>query len=534
MKHPALTRVFSVALAVLCLVLLLTGAVCIGKTLSARQSDIDEAAVLSDRTADYRTVTEALTGRMSYTEAKQELDERQAQHDKKASEHKTELATYTATKGGINAGSSALSQAQSAMNQGQAQYDAAEAEFQRQSAAFEEGYQQYLAGKQELEQGWAQYNTLSSIISAAHSQLGNLKNMGEILDSDDENARLELTLAAYDGALSAYDQAMEILNNLVLQGTLTQEQLQQLSAAIAGVTGMTPEAIRASVQNARDSLAQGGEGIAISDAEFQLIKTAYSANRALITQVIEAIDGKVNEYDATLKESYAKLTAAQQQLDQAETAMAAGKSAIEEGAAALAQVKAQLEQGQTALDEGWEQIWYQLAKLTEQKEKLKLEKQELEDDAAELETLGLSVDQQKELEQQEVSLRVKLMSRDGVAQRVDGGMELINASEEYQTEFLTQSRQAFILRLCACILMLLSAAAGFAGIPAAYEKCRSRLMLILPPALCLGFAAAAELILELMGRGSSYSALAVIVFAALQLLTVIPRQKPKKIAEASI
>ena len=73
--------------------------------------------------------------------------------------------------------------------------------------------------------------------------------------------------------------------------------------------------------------------------------------------------------------------------------------------------------------------------------------------------------------------------------------------------------------------MILGALAGFIGIPAAFEKTKSRFWLIAPVLLCFGCAVGAEIQCRMLGRGDSYSALAAAVFAAIQLALVIPKEK---------
>ena len=74
-------------------------------------------------------------------------------------------------------------------------------------------------------------------------------------------------------------------------------------------------------------------------------------------------------------------------------------------------------------------------------------------------------------------------------------------------------------------LMILGGIAGFLGIPAAFEKTKSRFRLIAPVLFCLCFAVGAEVLCRMLGRGDSYSALAAAFFAVLQLALVVPGKK---------
>ena len=151
MKHPALTRVFSIVLVVLCLAMLLVGIAGNRAAAVDRQKGLDSVALLEQRMEDYRTVTLALEGQISYAEASAELDARQTQHNEDSAQHKTDLATYTATRSGLNEGIKALDEAEAALSEGREQYEAGLREFEVQEAAFWAGYNQFVEGKHQLE-----------------------------------------------------------------------------------------------------------------------------------------------------------------------------------------------------------------------------------------------------------------------------------------------------------------------------------------------------------------------------------------------
>ena len=154
-----------------------------------------------------------------------------------------------------------------------------------------------------------------------------------------------------------------------------------------------------------------------------------------------------------------------------------------------------------------------------------IHREKLDREADELAEKSSRAEELKELERQETSVRVMLLERDAIRDRVDGGMDLLDAADEAAGCLLQQLKERFTGRILVAGLMVLGGAAGFAGIPAAFERKKSRLWLIAPVALCLGFAAAVEILCRLLGRGDSYSALGVTVFALIQLALVIPKKK---------
>ena len=136
-----------------------------------------------------------------------------------------------------------------------------------------------------------------------------------------------------------------------------------------------------------------------------------------------------------------------------------------------------------------------------------------------------ALERQRQLEQRETSLRLILLEREGIQQRVDDGMELLPAAKDCAETLQQDSERMTKGRLWVSGLMIFGAVCGFAGIRAAFEKTKKRFWLLAPPILCLGSAIGAEFICRSLGRGDSYSALAVAIFAALLLCVAAPRKK---------
>ena len=152
MKHPALTRLFAVVLAVLCLTMLLAGLGSILGALRDRDGAMADYGRLTGRIEEYEQVLSELEGRVSFREGDQAFREAQEEHDDQAAQHRMDLAVYTATRGGLRAGAAALDEAENAFQQGMAQYYAGVALFEEQERAFWEGYEQFQAGKRQLEE----------------------------------------------------------------------------------------------------------------------------------------------------------------------------------------------------------------------------------------------------------------------------------------------------------------------------------------------------------------------------------------------
>lgn len=557
MKHPALTRLLSVLLAALCVTMLLAGLGSIAGAMRGRDSAMADYGRLTGRIEEYEQILSELDGQISYREANLAFTEQREQHDEQATQHRMDLAIYTATRGGLQAGSAALDEAEEAFAKGVAQYYAGIALFEEQEKAFWEGYDQFQAGKQQMAEARKTLELAQTALSALRGQLEQSRALAAILESEDENARRELTVTAYDSLLQSLDQAVGLYEQLKERGGISAEELQQLTEMLAqqsdanlaelldGIewqdisaetltelensiveaTGMTIPEIRAQIQQQRDAAADMDADEPISEEQFALLQAGYQQSRALLQAVDEAMEQKLSEYEEKLGEAQAQMDAAQAQMDALDAVMEQGKTMMEQARAALDMAGGQIWMGQQGLADGRRQIEEQNEELARQEEELRREKDELDAEAAVLEEESDALEQQRQLEQRETSLRLLLLEREGIQKRVDDGMELLPAAKDCAEALLQDTERMTKGRLWVSGLMIFGAICGFAGIPAAFEKTGKRFWLLAPPILCLGCALGAELICRDLGRGDSYSALAVAVFALLLLCVAAPRKK---------
>ncbi len=559
MKHPALTRIFSLILAVLCLTMLGAGLGLTRNAIRTRASDRSGWQRLTDRVEEYRRVHDALEGRLSYDETNSALQEELEQHQKAASQHRVDLALYTATKSGLQTGSAALLQAESAFWSGKLQYQEGVKLFEEQEKAFWEGYEQFQNGKQQLEAGRKTMDLAEAALSGLRAQLDQSRGLAAILESEDENARQEITVAAYDSMLQALDSSVQLYDMLKDQGGISPEQmrllaqllaeksdvdmsvfldavtwegisaedLQQLEDLVIASTGLSVEEIRARIQEERSKAAQQDGESPITEEQFAALQAAYAENRALLEQVDSAMEARLSDFEAQLSEAKAQLDEAQKQIDELEPMMEQGKTAMEQGRAALDMAGSQILAGEQALLDGRRQLDEQYRELAEKEEQLSREKETLDREAAALNEKSAEAEELKELERRETSLRLMLLERDEIWERCDGGMELLPAADDYAALLSRQIEKRFSDLLWIGAVLILGALAGFLQIPSAFEKNKSRFWLIAPVLLCLGCAAAAEILCRVQGRGDSYSALGTAVFALVQLALVIPQKKRK-------
>lgn len=556
MKHPALARIFAIVLTILCLVMLLAGAGIVRAALRDRDRGRADLERLETRIERYEELLSQLEGTDRYAQVNESLTADREAHDEQAVQHRTDLAIYTATRSGLLTGAAQLREAQDALAQGRGQYEEGLALFRQQEAAFYEGYAQFQEGKRQLAEGRKTLELAGQAMAGLQAQLDALKGLRSTLESEDENARLQITVEAYDAMLGSMDQMMGLYASLKDQGGISAEQMQMLitllaqqtgadpeellqgielqdidaetlaawEAQIREATGMSMEELRAQIQARRDSLAQEDAESPLTEEQFEELRAAYARDKEQIDRAAAALEEQLAGYEAQLAEARAQMDEAQAQMDQMDSFMEQGKAAIEQGRAALDMAGAQMAQGQQAINDGFAQIREKEEELAQQARELAREKKELDAQSEELGQRGLAAQAQKELEEQETSLRYLLLSRDEIQERVDGGMELREAARDFAAALSRDTEHMAKGRILGAALMAVGALAGFFAIGYAFEKLRSRFWLFAPPILCALCAAGAEAVCRSLGRGDSYSALAAAGFAIVYLLVAVPRR----------
>jgi hypothetical protein len=583
LKHPALTRVFAIVLAILCLVMLLAGLFGLRSADRDRRRALDDAARLRDRASQYAVALSALEGGVPYQVANETWQRHQDEHDRLVSRHRSEMAIYTATQSGIRSGSYAMDQADAAFAEGKRQYEAGLAEFNKQAAAFEAQAAQFYYGKQQLENIAALYYTAAGMLNNAQGLAASARGIADLMESDDPDARLQVTLAAYDGLLAAADQAAALpqtvkdmiptldaiaamdagsIDSLTqlggtgdLGGTGVQMpavdmgQVQQIKgaydqvwpqaknmilqmdglipaidSAAQGATGMSLAEIRAQAQAERDAVAAGGAD-GLSEEQFENARAIYNATRGQIWGALGAADALVGQLQGISGQIGGVIGAAQAQLAQAETMLAQGRAAIEQARAALEEAGRQIAEGEKQLYDARAMIWWQMGQQREKAARLQYEKERLDVEAVQLKDAAAAVEARKELEQSERSLRLMLLKREEVEEKNEGGMDLSEAAVLTAGEQENEAQRIWKGRGLAYLLLIAGGVLGFVGLPAAFERTKSRFLLLAPVLLCLLCAAAAEAVCLYLGRGSSYSAIGAGIFALIQLMVSTPKKK---------
>ena len=373
-----------------------------------------------------------------------------------------------------------------------------------------------------LEAGLGRDSMLSALDEATRLYT-TLKDQGGI--SPEQVQAVLLMLQQSNPDLDLGDLDLEELTEAIAFEGISEEDLQRLEDEIVERTGMTVEELRASIQQQRDEIAAMDGESPLTEEQFEQLKQAYAANKEQVDQVTATISEQIQDLRAQLDEAEGQMNAAREQMAQMEPMMEQGKSAIEQARAALDMAGSQMAMGEQGLAEGRRQLEEQQKELKEKEEQLRREKEQLDREAQTLADQSAEVSDRKETERRETSVRLMLLEREEIQSRVEGGMELLDACDDYAAQMLSETEKNFSDRLVISLLMILGGIAGFVGLPAAFEKTNSRFWLIAPVLLCLGCGAAAEVLCRLQGRGDSYSALGAAIFALIQLVLVIPKKK---------
>ena len=331
--------------------------------------------------------------------------------------------------------------------------------------------------------------------------------------ADDLKAEYERKLAKYNQDKAAYDASVEAYN-----AKMAALQMQYGQTAMQALPSLSVlEAQAGSLQNAAGVLGNvaqamgtdtgvgGGMDNGMSmpspeqmasmspDKMIGMLQGAFGQMSAAFGQIA----GGAGAIDGGLQEARNQVTAADKALREAESMM----------------------QGQL------ENIWYELGELEKDKEDLEKEKTELDEEAVLLSKKLVETEGLKRLKNRRISTRQLLISQGEVKARTEETGDLVRSAREFLEDYRQETERLSRGRRLINLLAVIGAAAGVIGIPAAYEKIKSRFWLLAPVVVCLCCAVAADGVNMALGLGQMYTALFTAIFAAIQLLILLPNKK---------
>ncbi len=548
MKHPALARVFSVVLAILSLIMLLSGGFGLRETAEEYESAQAYAQRLRNRIDTYVELDGKLSDNRSYKEAKAELEKQQKEHDEKSAKHRTELAEYSAKKGGYTMGANTINDALAEYNGIKATYDSSAAAI---NAAIGDCNSAAAACSAASGEVGSALQTLNGLIASMPSEpeapplpqeppipTAPTEPDPAAPEYQDDPDQLLADQQEYQAKLLEYNAAMEQYNNTDLPAyndamldynnnllPAYSEQMRIYQGEMYN-WGMSMAGFAAGLQGSAAgwaAAAQGGAAVLQSSAALlEPFSSMMPSGGSGGSMDMSSMGGlSMPDASATPQEIAGTLAGFQGALDMEASylgKLASGLGAIGPGITKAGQ---QLYSAQA-------DIWYYFEELEKDAAELDKEKERLAQERQRLDKLILSTDELRELESSHTSTRVLITNIDEIKAMVDGGGELTESAESYLSSYTQSSWHIYRGRLLICALALLAGVAGFAGIPAAFERIKKRFWLIAPVLLCLVCSCACDGINMYLGLGQMYAALFTAIFALLQLLIVLPKNKPVK------
>lgn len=215
----------------------------------------------------------------------------------------------------------------------------------------------------------------------------------------------------------------------------------------------------------------------------------------------------------------------QAQIDTINAQLAQGEAMINENRAKLDAAGEAVMSAKHQVQGNLEQIWYDLGEMEDEEPELEEKRQALLEEAEQLEKDKEAAEQKKEDERVLASTRAALKNYDGVAALMAENDDLAACAEEYAAQFDRELHNDRTARIAIALCELIGGLVGFACLPSAYEKSKSRFLLLAPAALSFVLAAAGLGIALYFAFGMNYAVLPVLIFAPIYLLCAAPRNK---------
>ena len=376
------------------------------------------------------------------------------------------------------------------------EYDQACVEYRQYEEEYEQREQAHQRAVEKYQEAMAPYLAYEQRHSAWEAQKAACENWekasAEKAYYDENHERIQAEYEAWEGQLSMAQQssgfaAMQAGGVLAQQG----ENLMSLGARAAAVA----QAMGVDMPSGMDL---GGDMSGMSPGgdmmeNIQLLQSALGQMQG----AFGAISGGLSSIGGELAKAKAQVTA--------------GEQALKEGEAML---KGQLEN-----------IWYNLGQLEEKADELREEKEKLDLEALSLDKQLMETEDLKALKNKHISTRQLLLGVPEVKRMVSENGDLVQSAESYLENYRAETQTLYTGRRFLNLLAVIGGIAGFLGIPAAYEKVRGRFWLLSPVLICLACAVGADAVNMRLGLGQMYTALFTAIFAALQLLIILPKEK---------
>ena len=578
MKHPALARVFAIALTLLSVFMLINGALGFGKADGKLQESLEYFQRIEDKLNEYEELDAKLENSISYDEAFEELERLQDEHDEEAAQHRTDLATHTATMGGYTMGVEMIMDGKAQLEAAKQELESGKKELANQETMLNQSIAAFEAGKPALEGAIAQVQQMASSLQEIAGNIpGMIAQLEPIISKKPMHpgeppvepvkptepvAPEQPGEGASEEELAQYEKELEEYNTLKAQYDLDKAAYDQLKAQYDLDKKAYDEALEkynndypawraeadSAIDNINNELSAGTETVTRSEMGINMAVESIGNTSSELVSGIETISLTVPSFESvaeleTVKaglEQYKQelLTAAgipttmQANLAGMEQQLQAGQAALEAAKLQMTAGESTIKKTESQLQHQLELLWYDMGQLEDEAEELEENKEKLDIEADKLDKMLVSVDELKELENDRRAARIILMQESEIEAMVNEGGDLGESTRAFLEQHGSEAEYDHRMLYMVNILAVIGGVFGVLCIVGSYELLRSRVLLIVPPLLCLLCAAGAYGLNLYQGLGQMYTALFAGIGALLHLAIVIPRNKPAKIVEA--
>lgn len=579
MKHPALARVFAIVLALLSAFMLINGALGFGKADGKLQESLEYFQRIEDKLNEYEELDAKLENSISYEEAFEELERLQDEHDEEAAQHRTDLATHTATMGGYTMGVEMIRDGKAQLELAKQELESGKKQLEEQETALNQGVAAFESGKPMMEAGIAELQQPASLLKNIASE--NIPGLMAELDAviaqkpehpgdepakptppvepvkpeapgedatEEEKAQYEEDLATYEELKAQYDKDLATYEELKTQYDKDKAAYDDALKKYSSEYPAWQSNAAAAVEKVNGELQQSQTTV---DTLVMSLNAAVEGMRGISSELVAGIStisvtvpsfeagADLETVRAGLEQYKQELLAAAEVPNTLQANLAGMESKLQEGKAALEAAKLQVTAGEQALKKGenelqhqLELLWYNMGQLEDEAEELEENKEKLDAESDKLDKMLVSVDELKELEDGRRSARIILMQESEIEAMVNDGAELGESTRAFLEQHRSEAEYDHRMLYMVNILAVIGGVFGVLCIVGSYELLRSRVLLIVPPLLCLLCAVGAYGLNLYQGLGQMYTALFAGIGALLHLAIVIPRNKPTKIVEA--
>ena len=588
MRHPALSRMLGVFLAVVSLLTLVAGGLGFGRAGRDVREQQRGQALLESRIARAETLREELTAQQeAYDAAIAVYSERQEAHRSRSDSYRMKLATFTATRAGMLLGQKQLDEAAAALDESMRLFQNGLYLFRQGEEAFQKIYDAYLALRGTLDEGLAIYQQALSRLPAegeegaqpvfspeevlALAELGHsgyaqmsalLQSLRDETPADQREAgelirraleeyntvgpelqSFSVEQLAWGVSRALYDEAEAAMERRIAEGMSPEEARATADELCRESFGLSFEELGQWLDESRPEEAEGSAGEGIPPEMLDTLLEALPGDR----DILDAALGLIAEGDAALSDKEAAFRADPHDMSAAELLLEVSKEGLDSSERLLGlveptilQTKEQLAQMRQQLNLGWNtitaalqqvrdgyrQIDEKAAELLLEFLQMRSERRSLSADKSSLDALTQTVDSYETLRERYRSARAELLSDDAIYERQKADGDFLAAARQELAERVPESARVYRLRCLCCALVIAASLAGLAAALGAFEKLRLPAIWPLPLAAFV-LAAAGEGISLWLGRGLWYSALFVAIFAlALFPLCLGKHEKP--------